>query len=71
MTPAMHPLVWLKGDFTWMGGGPTGVDPAMERRLIVVETGGHTLFVQLGDDPAKFEAHDAELRSILTSISFD
>jgi hypothetical protein len=71
MTPPMHPLVWLKGDFTWMGGGPTGVDPALERRFVILVTGGHTLFVQLAADQAAFEAHDAEFRAILESVTFD
>jgi hypothetical protein len=71
MTPPMHPLVWLEGDYTWLGGGQTGVDPAQERRFAVVETGGHTLFVQFGTDPATFEARDAEVRAILAGITFD
>ena len=70
MTPEMHPLVWLEGDYTWLGGGSSGVDPAMERRFAVVERDGHTLFVQFGNDPATFDARDAEIRAILDSISF-
>ena len=71
MTPPMHPLVWLKGDFAWMGGGATGVDPAQERRFVIVTTGGHTLFVQFGDDASTFDERDAEVRAILASITFE
>jgi hypothetical protein len=71
MTPPMHPLVWLKGDYTWLGGGKTGVDPALERRFVVVEAGGHTLFVQFANDPSTFGARDAEVRAILDSITFE
>jgi hypothetical protein len=71
MTPAMHPLVWLKGDHSWLGGGPNGVDQAQERRFIELKKGGHTLFVTLGWDPSTFEAKDAELRAILDSITFE
>jgi hypothetical protein len=71
MTPPMRPLVWLEGDTTWMGGGPTGVEPAQQRRFVVVKWGGHTLFVQFGSDPAAFGARDAEVRAILDSITFE
>ncbi len=69
-TPAMHPLVWMNGDYSWLGGGKTGVDPAMERRFIVLETGGHKLLITLANDPSTFGARDAELRAILDTISF-
>lgn len=71
MTPPMHPLVWLKGDFTWLGGGASGVDPALERRFIEVKTGGHTLLISFIDDPSRFEARDAELRAVMDSITFE
>ena len=67
MTPPMHPLVWLKDDFTWLGGGQTGVDGAAERRFIVLETGGHTLLISLANDPSTFEARNAEFQTILDS----
>ena len=70
MTPPMHPLVWLKDDFLWLGGGKTGVDPATERRFVVVERDDHTLLVQFANDPATFDARDAEVRALLDSISF-
>ena len=71
MTPPMHPLFWLDGDYTWLGGGRTGVDPAWERRYIVVKTGGHTLLVEFADDPSRFDERDAEVRAILDTITFD
>jgi hypothetical protein len=71
MTPPMYPLVWLDGDTNWIGGGPTGVDGAAERRFVVVETGGHTLFLTLAEDPSTFEARDAEFRAIVASITFE
>jgi hypothetical protein len=70
-TPEMHPLFWLDGDFTWLGGGKTGVDPVAERRFAIVETGGHTLLVSLYEDPSRFEERDAEVRTLLDSITFD
>jgi hypothetical protein len=70
-TPPMHPLVWLPGDSAWIGGGPTGVEPALQRRFIVLEDGGHTLFIAFADDPATFAARDAELRAILDSMTFE
>jgi len=70
MTPPMHPLVWLKDDFLWLRGGKTGVDPATERRFVVVERDGHTLLVQFANDPSTFSARDADIRAILDSISF-
>jgi len=70
-TPDMHPLVWMAGDYTWLGGGKTGVDPAAERRFIVLETGGHTLLMQLYADPSRFEAQDAEVQTLLDSITFE
>ena len=69
-TPPMHPLVWMKGDYMWIGGEASGVDNAAERRFIVVKTGGHTVFITLADDPSTFKARDSELRAILDTISF-
>ena len=71
MTPPMHPLVWMEGDYTWLGGGQTGVDGAAERRFIVLETGGHTLLITLANDPSTFDARNAELQTILDSITFE
>lgn len=71
MTPPMHPLVWLKGDHSWLGGGPTGVEPALERRFIEVKMDGHTLFVAFIDEPANFVARDDEIQAILASITFE
>jgi hypothetical protein len=71
MTPPMHPLVWMEGDYSWLGGGRTGVDGAAERRFIVLETGGHTLLITLANDPSTFDARNAELQTILDSITFD
>jgi hypothetical protein len=70
-TPEMLPIVWMAGDYTWLGGGRTGVDPALERRYIVLERGGHTLLIQLGELPSKFAKRDAEVRSILDTITFE
>jgi hypothetical protein len=67
----MHPLVWMEGDYTWLGGGKTGVDGPAERRFVVLETGGHTLLISLVNDPSTFEAHNAEFQTILDSISFE
>ena len=55
----------------WLGGGTTGVDAAAERRFIVLETGGHTLLISLANDPSTFDARNAELQTILDSITFE
>ena len=67
MTPPMHPFVWMKSDFAPLGGG----EPAVERRFIVLKTGGHTLFVSFFDEASKFDQRDAEVRAILESIAFE
>ena len=69
MTPPMHPLVWMDGDYTWLGGGKTGVDPSAERRFAVLETGGHKLLISLVTDPTSFEARNTDLQPILDSIT--
>lgn len=71
MTPAMHPLVWLKDDFAWLGGGKTGVDGPAERRFVILDTGGHKLLISLANDPSTFDARNAELQKILESVSFE
>ena len=70
-TPDMHPLVWMAGDYTWLGGGKTGVDPAGERRFVVLEKDGHTLLISLYVDPATFEERSAEVETLLGSITFE
>ena len=52
--------------------GP-GVGPRVNarRRFIVVETGGHTLLITLANDPSRFDARNAELQTILDSITFE
>jgi hypothetical protein len=71
MTPPMHPLVWMKGDFSWLGGGKSGVEAASERRFVVVKAGRHVVFIEFADDPSTFAARDAEVQPILASITFE
>jgi hypothetical protein len=67
MTPPMRPLVWMDGDHSPLGPG----EPAVERRVIVIETGGHTLFLDFIEDPASFDARAAEFQPVIDSISFE
>jgi hypothetical protein len=70
-TPPMHPLIWMAGDYTWLGGGKTGVDPATEHRFVELKTGGHTLLIT-GPGPGMLTDHSrAAVQAILDSISFD
>ena len=56
-TPPMHPIIWLKGDSAWIGGGPSGVDPAMTRRITLLNVKGKKLFLGFADTAANFKKH--------------
>lgn len=69
-TPSMHPLFWLDGDTAWLGGGPTGVDPPMTRRLILLTVRGKQLLLAYGDVPASFAKRWPAMRQLFGSIEF-
>ena len=69
-TPSMHPLLWLKGDFTWLGGGASGVDSPGKRQLIVLTVGDRKLLLSFADKPATFAAHAALVQQVYQAIKF-
>jgi hypothetical protein len=69
-TPPMHPIVWLKGDSAWIGGGPSGVDPAMTRRITLLNVKGKKLFLGFADTAANFERRWPMVDELFGSIRF-
>lgn len=69
-TPPMHPIVWLMDDSAWMGGGPTGVDPASRRVIILLTVDGRTVFIGYVDAPTSFDTRLPLLDALLSSIEF-
>ena len=70
MTPKMHPIVWLKGDATWLGGEELGVDPDFMRQIILLNVHGSHLLLEFDDDPMLFPTHFAIVQEIFNSIKF-
>lgn len=69
-TPPMHPIIWLKGDSNWIGGGPTGVDPAMTRRITLLNVKGKTLLLGFADSAASFKRRWPQVNELFGSIRF-
>jgi hypothetical protein len=69
-TPPMHPIIWLKGDSAWIGGGPSGVDPAMTRRITVLNVKGKKLFLGFADRAANFKKRWPIVSELFRSIRF-
>jgi hypothetical protein len=69
-TPPMHPTIFLKGDTAWLGGGPSGLDPALERKVIELTVDGKKLLFNYLDDPAAFDSRLPEVDAIIDSIAF-
>jgi hypothetical protein len=69
-TPPMHPLLWLKGDFNWLGGGPTGVDPASKQQLILLNVRGKNVLLRFQDNPATFDQHLPLVQKVYDTIEF-
>src|SRR3954453_17563039 len=69
-TPPLHPILWLEGDSTWMGGGPTGLDPALRRLLIVVKVGNKQVLIQQADPRSAFAEHGAAVESLIATMHF-
>jgi hypothetical protein len=68
--PPMHPTIHLKDDTAWIGGGPTGMNPGGEVEIFEFTVDAKRLLIVLGDDPAKFDGHAAELDPVIESIRF-
>lgn len=69
-TPAMHPILWLKGDYSWLGGGASGVDPEFKRQMILVEVKGERILLEFDDNPEKFDERYPLVQEIFNSITF-
>jgi hypothetical protein len=71
LTPAMHPTIYLKGDTNWIGGGPTGIDPAFKRKVIELTVQGRSVLMEYDDLPDLFDEHVKQVDAILGTIEFD
>jgi hypothetical protein len=69
-TPPMHPTIFLAGDYTWLGGGKSGIDPALERRVIELTVHGKRLLIEYVDVPSAFPAHASQVDAVIQSIVF-
>jgi len=69
-TPGMHPLLWLKDDVTWLGGGKTGIDPDFKRLMILLEVNGERVLLEFDDSPEKFDERYPFVQEIFNSITF-
>jgi hypothetical protein len=69
-TPPMRPLLWLKGDFNWLGGGATGVDPAFKQQFILLNVKGKSVLLTFQDSPATFDQHLPMLQKVYDTIEF-
>ena len=60
----------MKNDFTWLGGGATGVDATAKRQYILLTVGNNKLLLTFGDSRARFAAHAALLQTVYQAITF-
>ena len=70
MTPKIHPILWLKGDATWLGGEDSGVDPDFMRQIILLNVHGSHFLLEFDDDPILFPTHAPIVQEIFNSIKF-
>jgi hypothetical protein len=66
--PAMHPTVYLKDDFTWLGGGQSGIDPVSKRQVIELKIGGKNVLIDYADSPTSFDSRLADVNAIIDTI---
>jgi len=69
-TPPMHPLLWLKDDTNWLGGGQTGVDPVFKQQFILLNVRGRNVLLVFQDAPATFDQHLSLLQKVYDTIEF-
>jgi len=69
-TPAMYPILWLKDDYGWHGGGASGVDPELKRQMILLEVNGEQVLLEFVDSPEKFDERYPLVQEIFNSITF-
>ena len=69
-TPPMHPIIWLRGDHGWIGGGPSGVDPALTRQFVLLDVKGKKLLLVFADTAARFKSLWPMVQQLFRSIQF-
>jgi hypothetical protein len=69
-TPPMHPTIFLKGDTMWMGGGPSGIDPALTRELTELTVGGKHVIVEYVDGTERFADNRPLVDAVLKTVTF-
>ena len=69
-TPPMRAMLWLKDDYGWHGGGPSGADPEFKRQMIVLEVNGERVLLEFDDSLEKFDEHYPLVQEIFNSITF-
>jgi len=69
-TPPMHPLIFLKDDTAWLGGGATGVDPEFTRQVIELTVNGRRLLYEYDMTPDRFAVHLPQVDAILGTVQF-
>lgn len=69
-TPPMHPIIWLRGDHGWIGGGPSGVDPASTRQFVLLDVKGKKLLLVFADTAARFKSRWPMVQQLFRSIQF-
>ena len=53
-----------------MGGGSTGLDPALRRLVILLEVGQKRVFFQFAESPAAFAERLPAVDSLIASMRF-
>ena len=69
-TPPMHPTIFLKGDYAWLGGGSTGIDGAFGRLVIELTVDGKRVLIEYDDAPEHFDEHLPTVDDMIASIAF-
>ena len=69
--PAMPPFLWLKDDYTWLGGGKTGIDAASTRQFVLLDVHGKQVLLMFDAAPDTFAELLPQVNSIFDSITFD
>jgi len=66
-TPAFHPLIWLAGDFAWLGVDSDGTTTTSYTLLVVQ---GKSLLIVETEGDAVFADREAQVQAILQTIVF-
>ena len=69
-TPPMHPIIWLKRDHGWIGGGASGVEPASTRQFVLLDVKGKKLLLVFADTAARFKSRWPMVQQLFRSIQF-